>query len=72
MQLSAQITDTPANAVPVDVAAALHAFVAAKDAQAVASFATTLIDSAFESVPSSAGSNKSPPKANVRPPLVQQ
>lgn len=56
----------PVDAVPEDAAAVMHAFVGNKDAQAVANFAAALIDSAFEGVPSVAGSSKSPPKVKVR------
>ncbi len=56
----------PADAVPADVCAAMDVFVGGKDVQAVATFVSALIDSAFEGVPAAAGSSKTPAKANVR------
>lgn len=60
-----QVAKTPADAVPGDVTQAMSAFLAAKDAAAVAAFAGALIDAAFEGVPEAVGSSKAPPKANV-------
>lgn len=52
-------------AVPAEVRSAMDEFVGRKDAQAVASFVSALIDSAFQGVPAAAGSSKAPAKANV-------
>ena len=59
------MTDTPVDAVPTEIAAAMIAFVQGKDAGAVAAFVAALLDSAFQGVPASAGSSKAPAKANV-------
>jgi hypothetical protein len=61
-----QATQIFDDAVSEEMATIMHDFVAAKDATSVADFASALMDSAFEVMPSAAGSSKSPPKANVR------
>mmetsp|Transcript_6666 Transcript_6666/g.19195 ORF Transcript_6666/g.19195 Transcript_6666/m.19195 type:complete len:682 (-) Transcript_6666:259-2304(-) len=60
-----KVTETPVEAVPAEVRSAMDEFVGRKDAQAVASFVSALIDSAFQGVPAAAGSSKAPAKANV-------
>lgn len=60
-----KVAKTPADAVPADITQAMSAFLAAKDAAAVAAFTGTLVDAAFEGVPEAVGSSKAPPKANV-------
>lgn len=62
LEKATQIFD---DAVSEEMATIMHDFVAAKDATSVADFASALMDSAFEVMPSAAGSSKSPPKANV-------
>lgn len=59
------MTNTPVDAVPAEIAAAMDAFVQAKGAAAVAAFLAALLDSAFQGVPATAGSSKAPAKANV-------
>lgn len=60
-----QVTKTPVDVVPTDVADSMSGFLGGKDAAAVATFAQALIDAAFQGVPEAAGSSKAPQKANV-------
>ena len=60
-----QSVDVPVQDVPEEIAAVAASFFAAKDAQTLADFTSTLVAIVFESVPESASSKINPPKAKV-------
>ena len=60
-----QSVDVPVQDVPEEIAAAAARFFAAKDAQTMADFTSTLVAIVFESVPESASGRINPPKAKV-------
>ena len=62
-----QSVDVPVQDVPEEITAVAASFFAAKDAQTLADFTSTLVAIVFESVPESASSRVNPPKAKVPP-----